>query len=332
MKRTLKRLHDPTWLVLPDDVNRRIEAWRRVRPAMPVDTITGFTGLDAHALTVTDSSVPDSSKKVLLFVQPHGHEPAQTAGAMDVLSELITGRSLDGRRTRLDVPSLLRRLVIVINPLGNPDGRSRMPWEVFDYNVDMIEGPYYWSGKLRGQDYEWMLPAFPPGHFNRSEHDFDPDYPIALRYEQISEDEFWDPWHESPADLRDNPTSAARLARTLIDRHAVDAVIDLHQQMQLDNVRLWVAQYQGAAQERADRISQRIEDDWARAGFHVSWRLRHRYEHLIKALFEYSGHAPVVTVEVGCGVGYRNAIMHRKVQGEACASAIRSVLNLHAGL
>ena len=134
-----------------------------------------------------------------------------------------------------------------------------MPWEVFDYNVDMIEGPYYWSGKLRGQDYEWMLPAFPPGHFNRSEHDFDPDYPIALRYEQISEDEFWDPWHESPADLRDNPTSAARLARTLIDRHAVDAVIDLHQQMQLDNVRLWVAQYQGAAQERADRISQRIE-------------------------------------------------------------------------
>ena len=124
MKRTLKRLHDPTWLVLPDDVNRRIEAWRRVRPAMPVDTITGFTGLDAHALTVTDSSVPDSSKKVLLFVQPHGHEPAQTAGAMDVLSELITGRSLDGRRTRLDVPSLLRRLVIVINPLATRTGAA----------------------------------------------------------------------------------------------------------------------------------------------------------------------------------------------------------------
>ena len=59
---------------------------------------------------------------------------------MDVLSELITGRSLDGRPTQLDVPTLLRRLVIVINPLGNPDGRSRTPWEVFDYNVDMIEG------------------------------------------------------------------------------------------------------------------------------------------------------------------------------------------------
>ena len=46
MKRTLKRLHDPTWLVLPDDVDRQIDAWRRLRSAMPVDTIIGFTGLE----------------------------------------------------------------------------------------------------------------------------------------------------------------------------------------------------------------------------------------------------------------------------------------------
>ena len=42
MKRTLKRLHDPRWLVMPDDVNAQIAAWRRIRPDMVLDELKGI--------------------------------------------------------------------------------------------------------------------------------------------------------------------------------------------------------------------------------------------------------------------------------------------------
>ena len=330
MKREQKRLHDSRWLVMPDDVEAQIAAWRRVRPDIFVDDLESFSGHSIYALTLTDTSVPEEDKKVLFFQQPHGHEPAETAGAMELLSELITGESLDGRPTKLDVPTLLSRLVVIINPLGNPDGRSRSPVEVFDDSFTFIEGAYYWNGKLRGDDWFFIH----AGRFNLSEHDFDPDYPIGLRYEQVSDGVFSDPWNDPASELTENPTSMARLARTILDRHRVDAIVDLHQYPEQDFVHVWVADFPDAeATERAHRMAQRVEDDWAKAGFHVSWRFKYPYGKYIRTLHEHgSAHPPVITVEVGGGVGHRNALMHRRMQGAACASAIRSVMNLYGGL
>ena len=143
---------------------------------------------------------------------------------MEVLSELITGEMLDGRPTELDVQTILSRVVAVVNPLGNPDGRNRTPTEAFDDSFTFIEGCYYWNGKLRGDDDYYKGPR----RFNRSEYDFDPEYPIGLRYEQVDEDVFSDPWNDPAATLEENPTTMARLAKAILGRHQVYAIVDLH--------------------------------------------------------------------------------------------------------
>ena len=331
MKRTLTRLHDFRWVVMPDDVEAKIGAWRRLKPEMRIDEVKGFTGLTTYGLTLTDPTVPEEDKEVIFFQQPHGHEPAQTAGAIEVLSELITGETLDGCPTKLDVPTLLARLVVVINPLGNPDGRSRIPHEVFDDSFTLIEGQYHWNGKLRGDEGDFR-PAV--RRFSLSEYDFDPEYPIGLRFEQVSDDVFSDPWGDPAEHLSENPTTIASLARTILNRHQVDAIVDLHQYPNHDFVHVWVTEFPDAdATAQAHRMAQRVEDDWARAGFHIAWRHRYPYRNYVQTLHEFGPtHPPLITVEVGGGVEHRNALMHRRVQGEACASAIRSVLNLFAGL
>ena len=156
---------------MPDEVDSQIGVWRRGLPELTVDELKGFTGDPVYALTLTDHSVPEDQKKVVFFQQPHGHEPSQTAGAMEVLSELITGEMLDGRPTQLDVSTILSRVVAVINPLGNPDGRARTPTEAFDDSFTFIEGAYYWNGKLR--DDEWWFHNPQTSRFNHSDYDFD---------------------------------------------------------------------------------------------------------------------------------------------------------------
>ena len=251
---------------------------------------------------------------------------------MEVLSELITGEMLDGRPTELDVQTILSRVVAVVNPLGNPDGRNRTPTEAFDDSFTFIEGCYYWNGKLRGDDDYYKGPR----RFNRSEYDFDPEYPIGLRYEQVDEDVFSDPWNDPAATLEENPTTMARLAKAILGRHQVYAIVDLHQHPEVDCIYAyaWTTGFPSKeAATLAQRTSQRVEEDWAKAGFHVSWRRVPGEATYVKTLHEYGdARPPLITVEVGAGVGYRNALMHRRVQGAACASAIRSVLNLYAGL
>ena len=45
----------------------------------------------------------------------------------------------------------------------------------------------------------------------------------------MEEDVYSDPWNDPAATLEENPTTMARLARRILDRYQVDAIVDLHQ-------------------------------------------------------------------------------------------------------
>jgi hypothetical protein len=124
VQRSHSKHDDPTWLSMPDQVEAQLLEWstqyldrlRLMREQSP----------SGHFVYLADIGRADVDKNVLI-VQPHGHEPAGTAAIMELLAELIAGQRLDGRATDLPCEALERRCRLAINPLGNPNGRSRMP-------------------------------------------------------------------------------------------------------------------------------------------------------------------------------------------------------------
>ena len=320
-----------TWPVMPDIVEELLLEWNHTYPSLTrLDSVTGHTGYKTYAISVTDPSVPETSKVPLLLIQPHGHEPSQTAAAMDILCQLLTGKTLVGEKSDLEQEEVLRRLVLVINPLGNPDGRLRTPTECWTEEYTFQEGCYYWNGKLRGDtDYFSQI-----GRFRRAEYDFDPDYPIALRYEQVDEDLYSDAWNDPAEKLEDNPTSLAALIRTMMNRYRFQAILDLHQYPEADFVHVWIPTLSDPeAQKLSERLADKVHEDWAAIGYHVRWPHRYDMPGFIKAVHEYGSTWPaIITLEIGAGVGHHNAIMDRETQRGAAVSAIRSALRFFGEL
>jgi murein tripeptide amidase MpaA len=121
------------WLAKPSQTEPKILEWARNRPELvSLDAQQTLGGHTAYAVTVTDPSVDEKSKKRLVFSQPHANEPAATAGMMDFLAQLLDGRRLDGRPSDLDRTTILRRAVLTFIPDGNPDGRARSPEDWWD--------------------------------------------------------------------------------------------------------------------------------------------------------------------------------------------------------
>ena len=114
--------------------------------------------------------------------------------------------------------------------------------------------------------------------FRRSEHHFDPRFPMPLRFEQVDEDTFVEPFFGSfpigsvaPEDcgslcaqVKAEPiycTTQWRLLERLLDRYRFTVALDMHQ---------------GSVQERVDeRTGERIFDDaaqnWMRAAGHPGY-------------------------------------------------------------
>jgi hypothetical protein len=207
------------WLAMPHQVRRQVATWQ-ADPAtarlLAVESLPQYTGESVFALTITDPDVPRGAKRALWCCVPHAHEPAGTAACMDVAHQLLTGHDLRGRPTPYDVPALLRRVVVTLNPDANPGGRCWAPVLWWDGSRYSNEELWQW---MRGVDPEtggmwqrlarWSLRERSP--LRR-----------GIVYEQLNAHQFVEP-------NRDPGSSLVRLFRRLDARYRFDRSLHLHQ-------------------------------------------------------------------------------------------------------
>jgi hypothetical protein len=206
-----------SWIAMPDDVDRRVDLWRRdFSEWLEVEHLISYVGRPVWALTVTDPSVPPERKRAHLFDNPHAHEPACTAGQMNFLHQLLTGENLDGTPSDLPREEILHESIITFIPDCNPDGRSRSPEP-------------YWDGTKHTNDDFWcfMRGRDPDtgGMWKRVDlWTVDEPHPevIGIVYEQISETEYVEP-------NRHPRSSGMRLMRRLLETRRYDQYMHLHQ-------------------------------------------------------------------------------------------------------
>jgi hypothetical protein len=121
----------------------------------------------------------------LLVTVPHAHEPASTAAAVNMASQLLKGTYLDGTPTELPTKEILQNSVITLAPDTNSQGRARSPYRYWDGRVDLDTLRKH----MRGLDrHGGLFGRYPEWRF--SEHK---PQQVGIVYEQIDEDLFVEP-------------------------------------------------------------------------------------------------------------------------------------------
>ncbi|OGS18386.1 MAG: hypothetical protein A3J83_02155 [Elusimicrobia bacterium RIFOXYA2_FULL_40_6] len=197
-----------------------ISKWKKTAKQnnLKVDYINTYTGHKNYTLTISNFKISSKNKKALYIGQSHAHEPATTAGMVDFINQLLTGRDLNGRPTQLDVESILSQMTITFNPIGNPDGRERAPvtyWDGSKYTNDQ-----FWCW-MRGED-----PDNPGKMWLRLEEwdtrKIKHPKPIGVVYEQVSKYKYVEP-------NRSRLGSYYRLFMKMDKKYKYDRWLDLHQ-------------------------------------------------------------------------------------------------------
>lgn len=204
------------WLAQPDQYEQFLQNWAHEFPELvTLDTIRQCSH-DVHAMTITDESVPDTVKRKVLVIVPHGHEPAGTVASLNYMRQLLLGSTLTGTPTTLDRERILRETLITFIPDGNPEGRSRAPerwWDGSKYdNSEFLKFAFGIDadGETRFKRVDrWHTTEESPVR-------------VGLAYERIDETTYVEP-------NRDWDSSLFRLLFRLTERHAYDLLIDLHQ-------------------------------------------------------------------------------------------------------
>jgi len=177
------------FLAKPAQIEEKIKEWKALnRKYIAFDSFDTFKGYKVNAV-IFSKDPGRASGKVLYFSQPHAHEPATTAGMMDVMEQLVTGKDLTGNETRLDVEKILSEMTVIFCPIGNPYGTDRAP-------------VLYWDGSKYTNDVFWCImfgedPDNPGKRWNRlGQWDIRevkaPD-PIGIAYEPIDEFTYVEP-------------------------------------------------------------------------------------------------------------------------------------------
>lgn len=293
--------------------------WRLIREPSP----------NGRDVLFADLGAPHPDAPSLIVCQPHAQEPAVTPSTMEILSELITGQHLDGTPTILDTAAVLGAIHLTVNPLGNPDGRSRMPtacWTPGEW--DRLEKRYWCNGKDR--DGGPIMDARSKA-MRLSEVDLDPRYPVGARLENCGGGLYADPrgW---PGDLASNPTTLARALRRLLPERRYTLAVEMHQSDLPDHCYLILA---NPGDERTyaqlSAASAAVEDAWRAAGFPVGPRVEAPPPGFVRGIYQDGlGRPPVVCVEVGEGMSVTppdRPFMTPSRQKEAGVIALHAILS-----
>jgi len=251
------------FLASQEQLENKIAEWSALAgPRLRIDYLTSYSGHKVYALTLSDFAVDRQRKRAHYFAQPHAHEPGATAGMMDVIQQLVTGRDLCGRPTPLDVEKVLAKTVLTFNPIGNPDGRERAPVLCWDGSEWSYGEFCCW---MRGED-----PHHPGrmwkrlGIWDRRQEEA-PD-PVGIVYEQIDEHRFVEP-------NRSQLSSYFKLFYRMDGRYEYETWLDLHQTEFVNSpfdceIVLPLAGLD-SGRIRADNAAwgKSIVDAWKRAGF-----------------------------------------------------------------
>lgn len=178
------------FLAKQHQLEEKLLPWQKIAGTkMKVDYDLSYSGHKVYAITLSDFSVPRENKTALYVAQPHAHEPATTAGMMNVMEQLVTGNDLAGKPTRLDVEQILAKTIVTFNQIGNPYGRENAPYLYWDGTA--VTNQQFWC-VMRGEN-----PDAPGQMWHRLDV-FDtremkvPD-PIGIVYEPIDADRWVEP-------------------------------------------------------------------------------------------------------------------------------------------
>jgi hypothetical protein len=210
----------PAWISRPDEVNAKVAEWAEAYPqTLLAESRTQFAGYPVWALTVTDRSIDDTTKRKAIVFKPHAHEPAPIAAQMDVINQLLTGETLDGQPTALDRERILRECLLVFMPDANPEGTARAPVEAWDGSQYTNEEFWAW---MRGPDPNTGLMWKRVDIYDDREEETLPTR-RGIVYEQIDEHHFVEP-------NRHHASSLFQWLFGLLKRHdGVEMLLDLHQ-------------------------------------------------------------------------------------------------------
>lgn len=216
------------WVVYPWQVDAKVVEWQERFPQyIDVEFVEQYTRHKVFALTVTDKSVPANAKRKHLFFVPHAGEPAGTAGCMNSISQLVTGKHLDGCPSTLFRERILREALLTFIPDANPYGRARCPvpyWDGDKYANSEFSNMVFGIGDLHPQDpriSHWVGLKRVNSFSVRGEA----PARIGLIYEQVDEYEYV----ETQPARADERASLVKLLRRALEKNPYDQVLELHQ-------------------------------------------------------------------------------------------------------
>lgn len=199
----------------------KLGEWQQLAGSlMKVEHLVTYRGHKVYAITITDFSQPRSDKKAIYVSQPHAHEPGTTAGMVDMIEQLLTGKDLLGNPCSFDRQKVLANTIITFNPIGNPFGRENSPELYFD-------GTRYSPKEFRclifGED-----PDKPGEQWKRVDlwdiREEKAPNPIGIVYEPIDENRYVEP-------NRSQLSSYFKLFYLMDERYGYEYWLDLHQMM-----------------------------------------------------------------------------------------------------
>lgn len=180
----------PAWISHPDEVDAKVAQWQDDHgDTLLVESKIQYAGRPVWALTVTDRSVDDAAKRKAMFFKPHAHEPAPIAAQINVINQLLTGETIDGRPSEFDNERVLRECLLVFIPDANPDGTARAPVEAWDGGEYTNDEFWAW---MRGPDPETGLMWKRVDIYDERTEEHLPTR-RGLVYEQIDEHRFVEP-------------------------------------------------------------------------------------------------------------------------------------------
>lgn len=173
-----------------DQLEKKLEQWKaQAGSNIKIDVQKSFSGYKVYAITLTDFSVRREEKTALYTAQPHAHEPATTAGMIDVIEQLVTGKDLLGNPTTIDRDKVLSQMILTFNPIGNPYGRENAPCLYWDGSE--VTNEQFWC-TMRGED-----PDVPGKMWDRlgifDTREIKVPDPVGIVYEPIDEFRYVEP-------------------------------------------------------------------------------------------------------------------------------------------